>query len=838
MPVEYSNPTINRLREAFREQKLFRPLKQRRYEPGDRLAYEIRGVFPAVSGSIQLQVEQFVGGGFAGQVYRIKVLKLDLPQGAIPGLETGRTYALKILLPPQGFARFFRSVIFYLAYQGPFAPQVNPTAARAGALWQKFIRRAAAIEMGDEDAVVDILATLVDPALGSSGEISEWVDGRLWRFEVDDDLDGRKKWKPGQPNKAVGSPEYRAKKVFMKRLVRLMHRMGAPELARQYEWWTCKSQPNVLKRRQADANPESGHTAVDFRAGLALLAFLPMSPVDVWLIIKGLWRGRLAQFDRGDLSRLKIFIEHYAVRFEDMSDAFQELIQADSAYRASLPDIFSHHLTLLFRPSLWRSILSQHMSGLVLRQHIDQKTAEKAASSRLKQMGLYFLGLLPFLGRILRRLYGHNQFRRHFHQLFTSPSYAARTWKARRAESLISWHRAGRVTAQRAERLLISPLRFALHMPLALLPAGLHRFLTDAAFARKRLDIIFLRPLRLYFKAEAREEWLQDMVSQGEHNGMLTADESTRIRSRIKEPFIQKYLKSLAVHVCTVPVTQIVSVLVAVIYVRLHPELSWQEASLRAGLILGLFQVIPISPGSLARGLYVTFLVIKERNFKDYNIAFFLSFFKYIGYLAFPIQMAYRYPDLARFMAVHWATGAVHVVPVFGERGALLEHAVFDLFYNYPLTVRRRLERRRKLRFQQKPRTWHWIPVVLVGLCLLVSLELVSYYLTNVVPDFQRVWWAAVWIPVMTAAAVTTWAGGSSLGKRLGLAVLSGAILGWLYAVGSALVQNVLILADAPSLSFPVLITQTAASGLWKAFIFGLIATITVLVVETRRLRA
>ena len=100
-----------------------------------------------------------------------------------------------------------------------------------------------------------------------------------------------------------------------------------------------------------------------------------------------------------------------------------------------------------------------------------------------------------------------------------------------------------------------------------------------------------------------------------------------------------------------VPVTQIVSLAVAWIYVAMHPEMPRTEAYAGAAAILVLFQITPISPGSLVRGLYVLYLVIKERNFKDYNIAFTLSFFKYIGYLAFPIQMAYRYPDLARFMA-------------------------------------------------------------------------------------------------------------------------------------------------------------------------------------------
>ena len=73
-----------------------------------------------------------------------------------------------------------------LGFQGPFSLQCNPDAARAGALWQKFVRRAAKIRLGDERAVVDVLATFVDGRLGSCGEISEWIDGRNWQFEVDD----------------------------------------------------------------------------------------------------------------------------------------------------------------------------------------------------------------------------------------------------------------------------------------------------------------------------------------------------------------------------------------------------------------------------------------------------------------------------------------------------------------------------------------------------------------------------------------------------------------------------------------------------------------------------
>jgi len=99
---------------------------------------------------------------------------------------------------------------------------------------------------------------------------------------------------------------------------------------------------------------------------------------------------------------------------------------------------------------------------------------------------------------------------------------------------------------------------------------------------------------------------------------------------------------------------------------------------------VAVFQVIPISPGSICRGGFVVYLMIKERNVRDYIIAAPVSFMKYIGYLAFPLQMTTTYPHLARFMASRWATNMVHIVPVFGEKGALMEHWIFDSFFNRP----------------------------------------------------------------------------------------------------------------------------------------------------------
>jgi len=408
--------------------------------------------------------------------------------------------------------------------------------------------------------------------------------------------------------------------------------------------------------------------------------------------------------------------------------------------------------------------------------------------------------------------------------------------RARIAETLIRWHRAGRVDAERAQKLSQSPLRFYAHLPLSILPAKVHRFFSDRRFFLQSLDNIFARPLRLYFKADVREKWLRDTVAQGKEKGMLTEEEAAHITSQLKEPFIQKYLKSLAVHVCTAPVTQIVSVLVAIIYVRMHPELSWQEAMVHAGLILGLFQVIPISPGSLARGLYVTFLVLKERNFKDYNIAFYLSFFKYIGYLAFPIQMAYRYPELARFMAGHWATSAVHIVPVFGERGALLEHAVFDLFYNYPLTIQRRIQKRREIRARLKPRYWHVPLCALAGSALLALTDWSYFQWKGHIPSFGETWWLVIFLPVITAILVSAWTGGAQLSRRILMGGLSGALIGLFYAIFNS-VFGTIFGPEVEGLAISQILGQTVSSALWKMFIFTLLAVIAVLIFEARPLR-
>lgn len=855
----HSVDTIRELEARFRAAALFRPLRVRNYEPGEVLEYDVLAVWPRRPARVKVAVERHVGGGYAGQVYRVRVLEIRAPEGPVAGLEPGRACALKILVPVSGFGRFIRNLLFGIGFQGPFALQVNPDAARAGALWQKFIRRAAAERLGSERAVVDVIGTLVDPALGSCGELSEWVDGRLWRYEIDDDLFARLDWKPGRPAERLGSPEYRTKRTFMKELVGLMHDMGAHELARQYEWWTMKSQPNALKRLEADADPEKGLVAVDFRAGMALLPFLPQCPADFKLIGRGVARGSLVQFDRGDLRELEAYVTANGTAFADMSGALEELKKTDEAYRDSLPDV-THNLFRLFtRPRLWKTIHEGFARSWEVRNMADPATAARLGESPLaalaflllgllpaltpvlfllkfpgRSIGLWLLWLAPLIGPFVRKLWGRRDFRRHVGALLTKRRYLGRAFRGRVSEALIRWHRSGRVGKKRALALAAKPGLYLLNLPLAVLPAGVHRFLTDKTTFKERLYLMFVKPFQLYFRPAVREKWLRDMIEEGRKNGMLSPDEAAHILAQIDEPFIQKYLKSLAVHLATLFLSETVFLTIAAIYVLGHPELGWAQATLRAGLIIGAFNLLPISPGSLVRGIYVVGLCVKERSVRDYRLALPVSFLKIIGYLAFPLQMAYRFPELARFMAGHWATEAVHIVPVFGERGAWLEHAVFDMFYNYPLSLGIRIRKRDERAAVAKPRIWAVVPLaVLAGTALLALLDGLFVRSAGRVPVLKDVWWAAFLAPIGASYLASLWSKGKKMGKRVAAGIAAGALTGLAYGAVNAFLSPLfpgLAAAAGPQ----ALSGSLALSVLWKVFIFALLAIPGALLAETR----
>ncbi|MFQ5525088.1 MAG: hypothetical protein ACE5GX_02395 [Thermoanaerobaculia bacterium] len=675
---------------------LARRFRRATYDPGDRLAYDFTGVVPAHNGRLEAEVERFVGGGFAGQVYRIRLLEIATQEGPIPGLETGRRYAIKILCPPSGFARLFRNALYFAGFQCAFSAQVLPQAVRTGVLWQKLIRHAAGERLGDRAAVCDTYATFFDSELHSFGEINEWIDGRIWKFEADDRLLSR--WRSdGSPSEELNCPEYVHKKLFMARLVDLLHEIGASELARQYEWWTLKSQPNALKRLEAEGSPAAGLTAVDFRAGLTLLPFLPMSPADFPLILRGLARGRLVQFDLCETRKLRRYAEATG-GFEELEPALEELEHQDTAYRASQPDLTAHGFRLLTDRALRGSIKNATITAWTNLGRLDRARAERLRNGRGLFAFLYLLSLAPILGAWIVGLWGNDEKRRHARSCLGSPVYLGRAMRGSRLEALVRWSRDGRADGARARGLAERPVRFWIQrLVVGWLPPAWHRFLAEPSWAWEQVRASIRYSARFLRRPAFRERVLLEQVRLGHEEGMLDAAETAKIESQIKDPFIQKYLRCLAVHICTVPVTQVVMVLAAVAvaaYCFFYRGLGWPESLAYGAAAAAAIQLLPVSPGSITRGVFVLFLMIRERDVRSYYIAAPISFLHVIGYLAFPLQMMTHNPALARFLAGRWARRMAHLTPVFGERGALLEHAVFDVFFNLPLSIARGLRQR------------------------------------------------------------------------------------------------------------------------------------------------
>jgi len=827
MKNDYSVKLCRQLEAEYKQLGLFRPYTVKGYDAGDIIEYEACAVAPNMAdktSKIQVKIEKYIGGGFAGQVYKIKVLSIE--PDALPGLVVGNTYAMKIIVPQSGGSRLFRNLLYWIGFQGPFQLQSNPAAARAGALWQKFIRRGSKVRFGDEACVKDMYATFIDHALGSCGEITEWIEGRTWQLEVDDRMELLSRWKKGKavPQNELGSPEYRTKKQFMAELVKLLHDMGAHEFARQYEWSTCKSQPNCLKYDSTDNDPNTGLVAVDFRAGLALLPFLPMSPGDFKLILQGIGRGSLVQFDRGDLAKLESFVHMHKTEFADMMDMLEELKAVEEIYRNSLPDITHNHVKLLYSKKLWRTILSSAVKGWKIKNTVDDSGCEKFQKRPLSAVLFFLLGLIPFFGHVFQRSWGHAQWKRHYGTFFSNLDYCKKTFYGKMIERVVSWHRDGRVSEKDAPAMAHSIRRFLLHVPLSFLPVGFYKCITSWEYTKMVLAYIFLRPIKLYFNAQMREEWLRDMIQQGEKKRIISHRDAKEIIKTLKEPFIQKYLKSLAVHVCLMPTTHVVATGLALYYVWVHPEMPRAQAWAVAFGIIALFQVIPISPGSIARGLYVLLLMIKERNFKDYNIALFLGFFKYVGYLAFPVQMTYRYPTLARFMAGHWATESVHIVPVFGESGALLEHGVFCMFYNWPLTIRRHMELRARKRAQLKPRYWHTGLLAAAAAGILIAVDTLYLQYGGSIPNLKQIWWLIAGLPLLGGMAVSLGSGGAPMFKRVAT------------AAGFGVAASLLYMFIATGIGFHdyASTSKLFVACLWRFFVFGIFASIGALINEFR----
>ena len=74
---QYSEEICDKLEQIISQANLIKKYHPSRYDKGKKLHLDIIGVYPAISTKATFEIEKFIGGGFAGQVYRVRLIDIE-----------------------------------------------------------------------------------------------------------------------------------------------------------------------------------------------------------------------------------------------------------------------------------------------------------------------------------------------------------------------------------------------------------------------------------------------------------------------------------------------------------------------------------------------------------------------------------------------------------------------------------------------------------------------------------------------------------------------------------------------------------------------------------------
>lgn len=669
----------------------------RGYLPGEVIERDVQAVDGALLGSVCFTVGTSPGSGYAGQVYRAAAQQ----PGPLPPV-----VALKALRPRSRLKNFVREALFELCFQSAFAPRLREEAVQAGLLWQMLLRAAVEAEFGLSGAVARPYGYFWDPSLASYVEVHEWVAGRPVRYEPDDTL------LAGLFGRPRPSPdtEMARKKRFMDSLAGLCRRMGALGMARQFDWYTLVSQSNVLTIDQTSGEnlgppasagqPAAGLTAVDCRPGLAVPFFLPVSPAHARVILDGLRRGVLVHYAEADFVRLAAYLDSHPA-LTGLRPLAERLMQADSAIRGGLPDLW-HTRTRLLRSAAFRAAVFQAAALDWERSGLAPPGAADCLAQRPRALaGLWLLARLPLAGPRLVRLLAHPGFRRHLRALVAQPVYRRAALACWRERDLPAWLAEERIPPVRARRLEASLAAYAAEkLFMAPLPASLHRLLTDPAKRRDWIDHHLLRPFRLLVSQPARCRWLEGILAEQRERGVIPPEKERALLGQLSEPRMQGFIRDLGLAAGLDIFSRLV-----------YAALGVYGLSTGNFLPLGLAALAPVSPSGVLRFFYALARLAAElpailtrrdpghppgRLFLARLAALLASPWRWLGNL-FPLfEISAVYTRLAFVLAEYYAARAAAAVPIYGGSGRLLEYWVFQACFNLPLSLHAELFGRKK----------------------------------------------------------------------------------------------------------------------------------------------
>jgi hypothetical protein len=662
------------------------PFKPQRdaYFAGENIEAKVFGLNGECLGLEGFTIREYVGSGFAGQVYRAAPVNGVLPSAG--ERETRQTVAIKVLKPKSRWKRIFRDLLYYCSYQTSYAPRLREPAVRSGLIWQEVLRIAAEIEFGLVSAVARPLGYYWDSGQRSYVEVHQWVDSRPVRYEADD----RIFFSRSAGGHVPAETEMVRKKRFMQSLVKLCHQIGALGLARQYEWFTLVSQANVLSRVKSESSTFE-FTGIDFRPGLAVPFFLPLSPVHLRIIYAGIPQGVLVHFDEVEFERLDRFVADQGSLYPSLLELCQQLKQDDRRYRSALPNLWHTGRRSITDPKRRRAIANGLIEDWRKLDKVAPDAALRLERSRLGFFLFYLLGLLPLAGGFFQRIVGSTPYRHHLKNLVLNRAYFREVFKWRKSCDLSAWLADGRIPELRLERLARSNFLYCFDKAvLSWLPGRLHRLASDGQVFRRQLFYLIIHPIRLLLEKEYRKTWLAEIINQQYHRGIVNAAQRDDLLRQLTEAPMQAFIRDLGFTIGLEIFSKLGYAMLAVY--------GFSSGNF---VPLAIAALGPIPPSGIVRTAYVFSLLVWElpgmirrrgnKLFLTRALGLLVAPWRMVGNLFAPLEMFTYYHDLSLLLADYYVSRIVGVIPVLGGRGQLLEYWAFQLVFNVPLSIRKRL---------------------------------------------------------------------------------------------------------------------------------------------------
>jgi hypothetical protein len=653
----------------------------RMYLPGETLEVQVYLPQGQRIGWESFQIEAFAGSGFAGQVYRA------LPQvGVLPGTQIGVSLALKFLRPSSRWKERFRDVLFFLSYQTIFAPRLREPGLQAGLLLTEILHQLMVQEDGQSAMFARPLGYFWDERLATFAEIYSWEIGRPPFYTPDDGLILR--WFAGR--KDPPDSEMQRKKQFMHWLADRCYQYGAQGIARQFEWGTWVAQSNVLTRPAGSGN-EAEFVAVDWRPGLAVPFFLPLSPAHARLIVRGIWRGQWVQFDQVDHKCLLEYLGRHPEITDQVSKSLEAFLPAERAYRAGLPDLWQSGDRLLENKVSRKSVQAALIEDWEKLGRVGEVTAKKLKTSRQFFSVMFFFSFLPLVGTRLQKLAGCARYRAHLWCWLSRLHYRQAALDALCARDLIEWQWQGRVPASQIDRLTGSRRRYLLQkITLSWLPATFHRLVVDRQALSALAQRWFVQPARLLVSAGARQAWLALVVKAQVGRGVVAENEAEGILLSMQDPRLHTFVRDLGLFVGLEFFARLVYLSLAIYGIA--QDNFWPLFVAALG---------PVSPSGVLRLGYILLELVADLpsifQHRDLRLltarlsGILIAPWRFIGNFCVPVEMFAYEPRFALLVADYFTSELVRHVPVFGGRGRLLEYVAFQLTFNLPLSVERAL---------------------------------------------------------------------------------------------------------------------------------------------------